>query len=134
MNIVLSHNYHVRNCSIIDPEFFEDPGIDDDSQSIDQSVDSSIVYRCHCCIGARNNVDLLAMETYKLTKACRKYKSKLEIIQEKISSIITENEASDDEIHYKQEESLVDEIPTFIPDLEDDEDFGDLPDLGRFDP
>lgn len=114
MNIVRSHNYHVRNCSIADPEFFEDPAYlheSADCMTDFQSVTDISEYRCQECREVRNDADILAMETYKLSRACRKYKSKLEIIRENISNIILENELSDDE-HEK-----IEKIPVFNPEL-----------------
>ena len=119
MNIIRSHDFHVRNFSICDPEFFDDP----DFQSVSEL---STEYRCLECREVRNDADILAMETYKLSRACRKYKSKLEIIRENISNIILENENSDDEV----ERNIVAEIPIFNPALlqeagDDNEDFAD---------
>ena len=110
MNIVRSHNYHVRNCSIADPDFFEDPAYlheSADCMNDFQSVsDLSIEYRCQECREVRNDADILAMETYKLSRACRKYKSKLEIIRENISNIILESELSrSDDEHEKLKKS-----------------------------
>ena len=128
MNIILSHNYHVRHCSIADPDFFEDPAYLHESADCDfQSVsDMSIEYRCQECREVRNDADILVMETYKLSRACRKYKSKLEIIRENISSIIMENDLSDDE-HEK-----IEKIPVFNPELSVM--YGDLADIPNEDP
>ena len=145
MNIIRSHSYHVRNCSIVDPDFFEDPAyLHESADSMNDSVsDLSIEYRCQECREVRNDADILAMETYKLSRACRKYKSKLEIIRENISNIILENELSDDE-HEK-----IEKIPVFNPELsmiygdladsppeddpespdDDPDDFGTMPEL-----
>jgi hypothetical protein len=70
MNIVRSHNYHVRNCSIADPEFFEDPAYlheSADCMTDFQSVTNISEYRYQECREVRNDADILAMETYKLS-------------------------------------------------------------------
>jgi len=69
----------------------------------------------------RNDADILAMETYKLSRTCRKYKSKLEIIRENISNIILENEMSDDE------NEKIEKTPVFNPELSVM--YGDLADI-----